>query len=109
IRFAPVHDAVQPTAIARFDALRDGVRFIEMIVPEQCGAAQQWLPGFRDILPAEKRIQRTDDFGFAPRAAAALRTQHGQFGRGDRLLELNPWFSRVWHGAKLESTARGFK
>jgi hypothetical protein len=91
---------MQPTAIARLNALRNRVRGIEVIVPKQCGAAQQRLPGFRNILRGEKRIERLEDFSFTPRAAAPLGAKHGQFARGDRFPELVPWFSRVRHVAK---------
>ena len=45
IRLASMQEAVEPTAVGIFNLLANFMRRFVVVVPEQDGAAQQFLPG----------------------------------------------------------------
>src|SRR5207248_6795172 len=88
IRLAAVHDAVNEGAISIFNVLRDYVRRLEVIVPEQKqGADERWLPG-RKFCAVKQLVERPIQGRLRLDARARPRPQFGRFRRGEKFFEL---------------------
>jgi len=71
VRLAPVQDAVHEAAVRVLDALRDDVRGIEVVVPEQQERADEFgLCGLMVVL--EQLVEPVVQVGLRERAGARL-------------------------------------
>jgi len=86
VRLAPVHDAVDQAAVWPFDALRENVRGIVVVVPEQQERADEFgLRGY--AVAAEQLVERAVQVGLRECAGARRGAERGGAGLGEERVE----------------------
>src|SRR5439155_1090345 len=94
ILFAPMHDSMQKTAVGTVDVLRDRVRLIQIIVPEQCGGTHGRLKRGAEVRIREEAINLLVQLKQRKATGTGSRAQPRQVRRGDQALES---FPRIVH------------
>ncbi len=87
VRLAPVHDPVQKAAVGAGDILRDLVRLIQVIMPQQRSGTHEWLKRGIDVRGREETIDLRIQLD--QRQATGTRTwaQRRQIRRGNKRLK----------------------
>jgi hypothetical protein len=88
IRLPPMHDAVEPASIARFDPLGNRVRSVQMIVPQQRRAAQHRLMAGINARRGKNRRKFLLQLFDGQDTGSLLRAQPWHLRRFNRLFEL---------------------
>jgi len=108
IRLAAMDDGVEEAAVGSFDLLRDNMRGLQVIVPEQHEAADD-VTGISGQRGAEKDgFETLIQPGLSQDVGARSRAKLRQAGGSEQLAEVAGWGFRCHDGGKLGSVGASF-